>query len=82
MPYTVTKFDQNARRVDGTSIVLHDCGHKHRILSTALRCRDALMGNGTTYPAMWYGCVIAHSDGSALTPAETDDLNYQRWLAR
>lgn len=71
--YTVFKFDPNSWHMDGSHVILRDCGHKHKSPRTAARCKQTLLAynrHAHMWSAAWHGCCIRRSDGSPLTTDE------------
>jgi hypothetical protein len=71
--YTVMVASQNSWFEDGTPIFERDCGHKHRTLSTAEKCKDNLVAydpKTRMWSASWHRARIYHSDGTNLTDSE------------
>ena len=61
MAYTVTKIEENSWNVDGSAIVICDCGHAHKTLEAAIRCRDKLIAYNkktNTWSAKWNNAKI------------------------
>ena len=83
MTYAIAILEQNSWHPDGRPVIRRECGHAHRTISGAVRCRNRLSEyhkDGTHNEWAHYGRAI-HRDGTRLTAAEDEqycDLLYTR----
>lgn len=79
MAYTVTKIEENCWNADGSPIIICDCGHKHRTLTAAIKCRSKLLDynrHTQTWSAKWHNARIFR-DGKQVPSHEITEAEYQ-----
>lgn len=71
--YTVAVKSPNSWNMDGSPIIEYDCGHKHRTLSGAVKCRNNLISynkNTGMWSAKWNRAEVISFDHTSLTEEE------------
>ena len=76
--YTVELIETNSWNMDGSAIIIRDCGHKHRSLKAAIKCYDKLLGYNPEQAVRIYNNRVDET----VRRVEIDDIRYLAYNAR